>query len=346
MESIKRSFMVCVVLFFIVTVALSMMTGYIATIYFPQLYNRMIPASTLFYCIICLFSAATVFYRTKIKKPLHILETAVEKIRNHDLDFSAESEQRDELGQLCRAFEHMRIALVEQKRTMWRQIEDRRRVNAAFSHDIRTPLTIIKGYADILEEGDNLTDEEFQNAVKTIKKHLNKLERYADTMSSLHKIESRIVHPVPTETSILAQELEETAQWICRSRNVQLKFRSHLHENIIVVDISIVSQVLDNLTANSARHSSSVVDVLLELEEDKLILTVSDDGHGFSQGLLKEGIQPFSKGETGETGHSGIGLYISKTLCENHNGSLVLKNVEMGAEATAIFKISQNQINI
>ena len=94
----------------------------------------------------CIIAAALLFYRNKLKKPLAELMAASEKISNNDLDFSIEYDSKDELGQLCTSFEIMRTALANNFTEMWRQVEERKQLNAAFAHDLRTPLTVLKGY--------------------------------------------------------------------------------------------------------------------------------------------------------------------------------------------------------
>ena len=97
------------------------------------------------YVIAAILLAAVLFYRNKLKRPLTILKEAAEKISAQELDFSVAYAAQDEMGNLCRSFEEMRQALQQNNRLMWQQMEERRRINAAFAHDLRTPLTVLKG---------------------------------------------------------------------------------------------------------------------------------------------------------------------------------------------------------
>ena len=94
-----------------------------------------------------LLCAVFLFYRLKLKKPLIILKDATARIMEDDLDFSVEAAAPDELGALCGAFETMRRALLANNQKLWRQAEEQKRLNAAFSHDLRNPLTVLKGSA-------------------------------------------------------------------------------------------------------------------------------------------------------------------------------------------------------
>ena len=100
----------------------------------------------------CFILAGLVFYRSKIKKPLMLLTASAGKIAASDLDFSIEYDRSDEMGLLCKAFEKMRSALESNNREMWRQMNGRKKLNAAFSHDLRTPLTVMEGHLGILQK--------------------------------------------------------------------------------------------------------------------------------------------------------------------------------------------------
>ena len=78
-------------------------------------------------------------------------------ISNNNLDFSIKYDSKDELGELCSSFETMRFTLANNFSEMWRQMEERKQLNAAFAHDLRTPLTVLKGYNEILQSKHRLT---------------------------------------------------------------------------------------------------------------------------------------------------------------------------------------------
>ena len=104
------------------------------------------------YSALCIMAASLLFYRNKLKIPLAELRAASEKISNNDLEFSIEYDSKDELGQLCTSFEIMRTTLANNFSKMWRQVEERGRLNAAFAHDLRTPLTVLKGYNECCKQ--------------------------------------------------------------------------------------------------------------------------------------------------------------------------------------------------
>lgn len=96
--------------------------------------------ATPIYSALCIITATLLFYRNKLKKPLTELKAASEMISNNNLDFSIKYDSKDELGELCSSFETMRFTLANNFSEMWRQMEERKQLNAAFAHDLRTPL--------------------------------------------------------------------------------------------------------------------------------------------------------------------------------------------------------------
>ena len=87
--------------------------------------------------------SGTLFYRLKLKHPIQKLQAGAQRIMEQDLDFVLEAEGKDELESLCAAFEKMRGQLQRNHQELWRQGEERRRLNAAFSHDLRNPVTVL-----------------------------------------------------------------------------------------------------------------------------------------------------------------------------------------------------------
>ena len=128
--------------------------------------------ATPVYSAFCIIAAALLFYRNRLQKPLAELRAASEKIANNDLDFSIDYDSNDELGQLCASFEIMRSTLADNFSKMWRQVEERKALNAAFAHDLRTPLTVLKGYHEMLQASENAQTRE---TAATMGKHISRM---------------------------------------------------------------------------------------------------------------------------------------------------------------------------
>lgn len=102
--------------------------------------------------IFCIAVTSVLFYKRQLQEPITILDHAAGKIAENNLDFKIIYDKEDELGKLCVSFEKMRQALQESNEEMWRQMEERKRLNAAFAHDLRTPLTVLKGQVELLRK--------------------------------------------------------------------------------------------------------------------------------------------------------------------------------------------------
>lgn len=102
------------------------------------------------------------------------------------MDFSIDYDNNDELGQLCASFEIMRTTLADNFSKMWRQVEERKALNAAFAHDLRTPLTVLKGYNEMLQASEN---PQTQETATIMGKHISRMESYVSSMSNLRRME-------------------------------------------------------------------------------------------------------------------------------------------------------------
>ena len=103
------------------------------------------------YIMIGIGAAAAIYYRRKLRRPIAQLQHAVEKIQEDTLDFCIEYSGDDELGKLCGSMEKMRRELRQKHKALWESLEQRKLLNASVAHDIRTPITVLKGYLESLE---------------------------------------------------------------------------------------------------------------------------------------------------------------------------------------------------
>lgn len=277
--------------------------------------------------------AGLLFYRLKLKKPISILEAGTERIRNQDLDFSIPEVSADELGRLCAAFETMRGELLRTNRELWRQAEERKRLNAAFSHDLRNPVTVLKGSIKLLKQGK--ADEHTLDRLET---YTLRIEQYVEVMGSIQRLEQMPVKIRRIDCEDIRAELEETARILSRGREVEL---SAPDSGCLWIDHGIFLTVVENLIGNASRFARRKLKLTLAIEKDICRFTVWDDGPGFPPQLLKDGPRPLGKMEENAE-HFGMGLYGSSLLCRKHGGSLFLENrPEGGASATAFFQMKE-----
>lgn len=295
--------------------------------------------ATTGYSVLCILAAALLFYRNKFKKPLAELMAASEKISGNDLDFSIEYNSRDELGQLCSSFELMRSTLASNFSAMWHQVEERKQLNAAFAHDLRTPLTVLKGQSEMLSRyAPEMSENKIIETAQMMNRHIVRLEAYVNTMNDLQRLEDVEIKKEPVDIKEIERQMRMTAAAVCKNVNLALS-QSISDTDDIRVDSTVVMQVYENLLSNAVRYAKSKIKVALDKEDNLLLLTLVDDGPGFSAKALANGAKPFYKAENESNNeHFGMGLNICKTLCEKHGGYLQLSN-EDGARIVAAFEL-------
>lgn len=291
---------------------------------------------------LCIILSSFLFYRNKLKRPIELLGKASEKIASNDLNFIISYDSKDEMGQLCASFETMRGALEENNKAMWRTMEERKRLNAAFSHDLRTPLTVLRGYTDFLKNylpQGKISEEKLMSTISTMTGHISQLESYVSMMSEIQKLEDVAVVSQKIEPDVLLEQLNTTAQLLVSNSKIKLLFINEIEKELLHLDISIVMRVYQNLLANAVRYAKNTISIRYQFISGKLCIVVSDDGKGFTKEELKKADMPYYRDRVKtEDNHFGLGLYICKILCERHGGSILIENgKDGGAKVTASF---------
>lgn len=277
------------------------------------------------------------------KKPFAILEGAVDRIGRKDLDFTVSYASEDEMGRLCASFEEMRKSLEENQKEMWKLVEDQKQLNAAFAHDLRTPLTVIRGYSDFLVRylpKGTISQEKLKDTLGLLAEQCGRLERFSGTMKSLRSVEEIPFHPVRKKSSEIAARILGMVDALNMAKEVRICYRNQMKDQKLYLDEDLFLEVLDNLLSNANRYAESHVEILTETEGDILYLFVSDDGLGFSEdALLNASHLYFSEGTKEE--HFGIGLNLSAILCRKHGGDVSYTNCISGngAVVSASFRI-------
>lgn len=273
---------------------------------------------------------AALFYRKKLREPIRLLRSASQKIAERDLDFAVHWDRRDEMGALCDSFEQMRQALAESNRVLWRQMEERKRLNAAFAHDLRTPLTVLRGYTGMLakelEEGAD--PREMAQEVRVMDAQVGRLETYVEAMSSLRRLEDQPVRRGRVDLGALRAQMQSELNILLPHKRTELHAPQSGEAE---ADAERLMQVFDNLLGNAARFAASWVSVTLAWDGKSLSLTVEDDGPGFMAEGLQKAAEPFYRADGSESqGHLGLGLNICRVLCEGAGGGLSVANRQEG----------------
>lgn len=298
----------------------------------------------LSFSIISIIAAAYIFYNLKLKKPLAILKIGAKKISDNDLDFTMDLKSKDEMGDLCTSFEKMRKELLNNNIKMWRLMEERKRLNAAFAHDLRTPITVLKGYTDVLESYvpmGKISQEKMISTISLMSDNVVRLEKYVDSMNSIQKLEDTDINPAEVRTSEFIKKLESIAQILSEKQGKLFTIDNHMILPTLLMDEEIILRIIENIVSNAFRYAKKHIYIKCSVAQNLFVFEVTDDGKGFDPEDLKLATEPFYKDKSiSNSNHLGLGLNISKILCQKHDGSLILSNeTRGGAKVTATFSL-------
>lgn len=293
----------------------------------------------VFYIVVGIGAAAAVYYRKKLREPITQLQNGVERIQEDNLDFHIEYNGDDELGRLCCSMEKMRRELRQKHKALWESLEQRKLLNASVSHDLRTPITVLKGYLDYLEKNipqDKLTEDMLLDTVSSMQGAVNRLELYVESVRDIEKIENIEIKKRSENMKLLLNELRGNVQQLAGDKEIIIS--NDITIDKIQIDKGVFFRILENLLQNALRYAEKQVSINLSHKKDFLILTVKDDGKGFSAADLEKATTVFYSNDK-EKQHFGIGLSVCKILCEKHGGLLYVGNQkEKGACVTAKLK--------
>lgn len=293
----------------------------------------------VFYIAVGIGAAAAVYYRKKLREPITQLQNGVERIQEDNLDFHIEYDGDDELGRLCCSMEKMRRELRQKHKALWESLEQRKLLNASVSHDLRTPITVLKGYLDYLEKNipqDKLTEDMLFDTVSSMQGAVNRLELYVESVQDIEKIENIEIEKRSENVKLLLNELRSNVRQLARNKEIIIS--NDITVDKIQIDKGVFFRILENLLQNALRYAEKQVSINLSHKKDFLILTVKDDGKGFSAADLEKATTVFYSNDK-EKQHFGIGLSVCKILCEKHGGLLYVGNQkEKGACVTAELK--------
>ena len=298
--------------------------------------------SVLIFSIVGSVVAVFFFYKNKLKTPLQELKDASQMIADNELDFHVSYENKDEMGTLCKKFEMMRSDLSDNNRKMWRMIDDEKALRNAIAHDIRSPLSILRGYQEMLLEfvsAESIKTEDVIDILQTGMYQIDRIEHFTENMRKMSHLEQRELQCSEIELSELAKKIEAEAAMLSKKESKLCKVERVQEQNIVKVDEELVMEVTDNLLENAVRYAQKSIALQIKKKEGFLIISVEDDGIGFVDTEEKVTEPFYHKNPQDDLKHFGLGMYISRIFCEKHGGNLKIYNARQGgAHVEALFK--------
>lgn len=278
------------------------------------------------------------FYRQKLNRPLKLLSEATEQITDKNLDFNLSYESDDEMGNLCRSFEQMRQALDENNRKLWKMLEERKLVQASIAHDLRNPIAIIEGYAEYLQmnlQTGHLAMERITQIVDNMDKAAKRLEQYTESIRAIDQLDDIGINRTQILIEEFIEDISEDLSLMAAGKKIKLDIVGAIPRGLAQVDTSLLYRVLENILNNALRYARETILLSFEMKNQSLTISVTDDGVGFSEELLKNKSRLLMP-VISEDGHCGLGLTISRLLCKKHDGGLELFNNPSGGATVKI----------
>jgi signal transduction histidine kinase len=308
--------------------------------------------SIISFLIIICFTATILLlwiYRSIIK-PLNILRIATNQIRDGDLGYSVYSENEDEIGELCADFEEMRIRLKELIENRLRYEEDIKELISNISHDLKTPLTAIKGYAEGLMDGVADTPEKQDKYLKTIYTKANDMSVLVDELAFYTKIDSNTVPYCFKEINIheYFDDCIEDLSLDLEVKNIQIEYDNGINNKVeVVADAEQLKRVINNIIGNSVKYldkKDGRIRIRIHDTGEFVQIEIEDNGGGIPSEDIPYIFDRFYRADASRNskkGGSGLGLAISKKIIEDHGGRIWAES-EVGLGTTIIFTLKKS----
>ena len=256
-------------------------------------------------------------------KPLANLNTAISNMKNGELRQAVPETSDDELGEVIIGFNQMSTALAEAN-------SRRDQMTADIAHELRSPLTVINGYLEAMQDG---SLEVTQQRLSFIKNEVNQLNRLVDDLRTLALADAGELEINKEAISLQAifTYLENAHILQANSKSIELLFEKEPSAERIFADEGRIIQVLSNLITNAIRHTPEGGSVTIKgYQHNKDIsIDVADTGEGISAQDLDLVFDRFYRGDTSRlstSGESGLGLSITKAIVEAHGGTIDVKS--------------------
>lgn len=285
-----------------------------------------------------------------LQKRLNVLKETAERVEREDLDFEREYSDIQEVDHVLGALYQMKEALQKSLKEQWdikRQKEDQ---IASLAHDIKTPLTIIRGNTELLleeetEEEKRERDQEILDNVREIERYLQILQRTIRQFDGEPNRGSKDGQEEQKNfpASFWIQEICERAQALGRTKKLQICCRAADTDKMIYGRKEECSRALWNIVSNGVDFSPLGGELLIEIKEsgEFLAVTVTDDGPGFTKEGLAHATEQFYQADKSRTrkDHYGMGLYIASEIMKEYKGFLQLENEEgRGGKVSLYFR--------
>lgn len=313
---------------------------YILTYYgnYLQQFRRTITRYSILLVLLMLFLSgvlALLVYRQFVN-PLVKLKKAAEEIGTGNLNVKLEydTHRQDEIGELCRTFDDMKTKLSDSVSEKIRYEEENRELISNISHDLKTPITTIKGYVEGIMDGVADTPEKRDRYLKMIYNKANELDALINELSLYTNINNNAIpyefHRVSVKDyfSDCMEEIQATLE----SHDMTLIYNNYCADDVrVVVDPDQLKRVVNNIVTNSIKYrgnNKGQIEIYIHDAEDMIKVSIIDNGKGIDEESLPHIFDRTYRADSARQsrGGSGLGLAICKKIIEEHGGRIWAKS--------------------
>jgi len=279
-------------------------------------------------------------FSRSIINPLNTLQSAAAEIAKGNLDYSIVEEGDREIQELCRDLELMRIKLKESVHTQLKYEDNRKLLVSSISHDLKTPVTSIKGYVEGILDGIASSPDKMERYLKTIALKAHQIDQMIDDLLLYAKLDLNQIpfdfERVDIEEYLQNCILENEPEF--ERKQIQIAFHDELQQKqYVLIDRERMKRVIMNILDNSCKYmSNDQGEIVINLRDtvSSIIVELRDNGSGINEGDLPHIFDRFYRADTARSKGSGLGLAIAKQIIEGHNGRVWA--VSHGNEGTSI----------
>lgn len=283
--------------------------------------------------LILIFTAGmlTVWIYQGIINPIRKLEIAAQNIKAGNLDFTIEAEGKDEIGELCRNFEEMRFRLKESAEEKVAGEKENKVLISNISHDLKTPITAIKGYVEGIMDGVADTPEKHDRYIRTIYNKANEMDMLINELTLYSRIDTNRI-PYNFNRINVADYFEDCVEEVgldLEAKNIRLTYINYADRDVLIIaDPEQLRRVINNIIGNSVKYldkSQGFINMRIRDVGDFIQVEIEDNGKGIAARDLPYIFDRFYRTDASRnsaTGGSGIGLSIVKKIIEDHGGKI------------------------
>lgn len=257
-------------------------------------------------------------------KPFKDLKNVANKVSRKEYDFVVDTSRNDEIGETFRAFEGMRQSIQNYETS-------RKELVANISHDLKTPITAVKGYIAAISDGVANTPEKLERYLEIMERNIVHLDQLVDDLLLHSKLDVDQVSfdMRPMDFSKYAEYLVDDIRLDLEPRGIAVSWTDKANQSVVCeLDAFKVRRVILNLVDNAVKHfnkADKYLNLSLSIDRENVVLSVEDNGKGIAREELDMVFERFYRTDSSRNtaiGGSGLGLAISKQIIEKHGGSI------------------------